>query len=123
MKYKSFVVRGKYGINIVLDKQTKENLNIIVMKTNAFLAEPLTLEQGKELIGSIIDFYFSHDDDVEEFKDFIAYIAGFMELLADNIKRGGTCEWWKIITVQQGIIPVVTVITMQADNGNRVSEN
>lgn len=92
MKYKSFVVRGKYGINIVLDKQTKENLNIIVMKTNAFLAEPLTLEQGKELIGSIIDFYFSHDDDVEEFKDFIAYIAGFMELLADNIKRGGTCE-------------------------------
>ncbi len=90
--YRSQIVNDKDGLHIILDEQTIENLNIIAMKTNAFLAEPLTLEQGKELIGSIIDFYFSHDDDVEEFEDFIAYIAGFMELLADNIKRGGTCE-------------------------------
>lgn len=75
--------------HIVLDEQTKDNLKIIAMKTDVFLAEPLTFEQSKELIGSIIDFYFSHDDDVEEFKNFIEYISCFMILLADNLKE---CE-------------------------------
>lgn len=90
--YRSQIVNDKDGLHIILDEQTIENLNIIAMKTNAFLAEPLTIEQCEELIGSIIDFYFSHSDDVAEFEDFIDYIAGFMELLADNIARGGKCE-------------------------------
>lgn len=85
--YKSHVTEDKNGLHIILDEQTRKNLNIIALKTNAFLAEPLTLEQCEELIGSIIDFYFSHSDDVAEFEDFIDYIAGFMELLADNIDR------------------------------------
>ena len=85
--YRSHVEEYKNGIHIILDEQTKKNLNIIVLKTNAFLAEPLTLKQREEFIGSIIDFYFSHSDDVAEFEDFIDYIAGFMELLADNIDR------------------------------------
>lgn len=91
-KYRSQIINGKDGLHIILDEQTRENLNIIAMKTNAFLAEPLTIEQCEELIGSIIDFYFSHSDDVAEFEDFIDYIAGFMELLADNMTRGGKCE-------------------------------
>ena len=90
--YRSQIINGKDGLHIILDEQTRENLNIIAMKTNAFLAEPLTIEQCEELIGSIIDFYFSHSDDVAEFEDFIDYIAGFMELLADNMTRGGKCE-------------------------------
>ena len=85
--YRSHVEEYKNGIHIILDEQTKKNLNIIVLKTNAFLAEPLTLKQCEEFIGSIIDFYFSHSDDVAEFEDFIDYVAGFMELLADNIDR------------------------------------
>lgn len=89
MKYNIVVTDNT---RVVLDDQTKEKLKVIVMNTNAFLEKPLTLEQVKMLIESIIDFYFSHDDDVEEFNDFISYIAGFMELLADNLKRGGTCE-------------------------------
>lgn len=90
--YRSQIVNDKDGLHIILDEQTIENLKIIAMKTNAFLAEPLTIEQCEELIGSIIDFYFSHSDDVAEFEDFIDYIAGFMELLADNMTRGGKCE-------------------------------
>lgn len=90
--YRSTVVNDKDGLHIILDEQTRENLNLIAMKTNVFLAEPLTLEQCEELIGSIIDFYFSHSDDVAEFEDFIDYIAGFMELLADNIVRSGKSE-------------------------------
>lgn len=89
MKYNIVVTDNT---RVVLDDQTKEKLKVIVMNTNAFLEKPLTLEQVKMLIESIIDFYFSHDDDVEEFKDFISYMAGFMEILADNLKRGGTCE-------------------------------
>ncbi len=85
--YRSHVKEDKNGVHIILDEQTRKKLNIIVLKTNAFLAEPLTLEQCEELIGSIIDFYFSHSDDVAEFEDFIDYIAGFMKLLADNIDR------------------------------------
>ena len=88
--YRSHVEEYKNGIHIILDEQTKKNLNIIVLKTNAFLAEPLTMKQGEELIGSIIDFYFSHSDDVTEFEDFVDYIARFMELLADNIHRRST---------------------------------
>ena len=90
--YRSQIINVKDGLHIILDEQTRENLNIIAMKTNTFLAEPLTIEQCEELIGSIIDFYFSHSDDVAEFEDFIDYIAGFMELLADNMTRGGKCE-------------------------------
>lgn len=89
MKYNIVVTDNT---RVVLDDQTKEKLKVIVMNTNAFLEKPLTLEQVKMLIESIIDFYFFHDDDVEEFKDFISYMAGFMEILADNLKRGGTCE-------------------------------
>ena len=85
--YRSHVKEDKNDVHIILDEQTRKKLNITVLKTNAFLAEPLTLEQCEELIGSIIDFYFSHSDDVAEFEDFIDYIAGFMELLADNIDR------------------------------------
>ena len=84
--YNSFVVNDRDSTQLVLDKQTKKHLKNIVMKTNNFLAEPLTFEQSKELIGSIIDFYFSHDDDVEEFKNFIEYNSCFMSLLADNLK-------------------------------------
>lgn len=90
MNYKKLIVTD--NIRTVLDEQTKEKLTAIVMNTNAFLEKPLTPEQAKVLIESIIDFYFSHDDDVEEFKDFISYMAGFMEILADNLKRGGICE-------------------------------
>lgn len=91
MNYKDFIAADN-NTRAVLDERTKEKLKVIVMNTNALLEKPLTLEQAKMLIESIIDFYFSHDDDVEEFNDFISYIAGFMELLADNSKRGGTCE-------------------------------
>lgn len=90
--YRSEVINDKDGVHITLDEQTRENLKIIATKTNAFLAEPMTIEQCEVLIGSIIDFYFSHSDDVAEFEDFIDYIAGFMELLADNMTRGGKCE-------------------------------
>ena len=38
--YRSHVEEYKNGIHIILDEQTKKNLNIIVLKTNAFLAEP-----------------------------------------------------------------------------------
>ncbi len=92
INYRSQIVSDKEGLHIILDEQTRENLNIIAMKTNAFLAEPLTVEQCEELIGSIIDFYFSHSDDISEFEDLIDYIASFMELLADNIARGGKSE-------------------------------
>lgn len=88
MNFKEFVLADN-NTRTVLDERIKEKLKVIVMNTNAFLEKPLTLEQAKVLIGSIIDFYFSHDDDVEEFKDFISYIAGFMELLADNLEGGG----------------------------------
>lgn len=85
MNYKKLIVTD--NIRTVLDERTKEKLKVIVMNTNAFLEKPLTLEQAKVLIGSIIDFYFSHDDDVEESKDFISYMAGFMEILADNCRK------------------------------------
>lgn len=85
MNYKKLIVTD--NIRTVLDERTKEKLKVIVMNTYAFLEKPLTLEQAKALIGSIIDFYFSHDDDVEEFKDFISYMAGFLELLQIIIER------------------------------------
>ena len=85
-------MRSEEGLYLIADKQTRENLNIIAKKTNAFLAEPMTLEQCEVLIGSIIDFYFFHSDNVSEFEDFISYIASFMELLADNIVRGNEYE-------------------------------
>lgn len=87
---RSKIIEDEQGTHIILDEETTESLNTIVMKTNVFLAEPLTMEQGEELIGSIIDFYFSHSDDVTEFEDFVDYIARFMELLADNIHRRST---------------------------------
>lgn len=85
---------GEAGMYIVLDEETKKNLNNIVTQTNSFLFIPLTKRQTQCLIESVVDFYFVHSDDVVEFKNFIEYISLFMELLANNVERKGFL--WKL---------------------------
>ncbi len=92
MTEKTKILCYENGNYVALSEQAQNNISIIKEKANNLLAVPMTQEQLDEFVWRIVDFYFSHSDDVDEFEEFMDCIADCLEWTVANIKGGGICE-------------------------------